>query len=104
MVCYKGKATPIRCRRLLCVCYRSQAWLPTVHEVLQADWHEVWHSPQPPSTRVLCRAVLLSVLMCFFILPPPCLALPAFYHKLPPSVKGIIFSASGQDYGHYRLN
>ena len=26
----------------------SQLWLPTVQLVLQADWQEVWHSPQPP--------------------------------------------------------
>jgi len=26
----------------------SQSWLATVQEVLQADWQEVWHSPQPP--------------------------------------------------------
>ena len=23
-------------------------WLPTVHDVLQADWHEAWHLPHPP--------------------------------------------------------
>jgi len=26
----------------------SHFWFATVHEVLQADWQEVWHSPQPP--------------------------------------------------------
>jgi hypothetical protein len=26
----------------------SQLWLMTPQEVLQADWQEVWHSPQPP--------------------------------------------------------
>ena len=26
----------------------SHFWLATVQEVLQADWQEVWHSPQPP--------------------------------------------------------
>jgi hypothetical protein len=26
----------------------SQLWLITPQEVLQADWQEVWHSPQPP--------------------------------------------------------
>jgi hypothetical protein len=25
----------------------SQAWLPTVQEVLHALWQLVWHSPQP---------------------------------------------------------
>jgi len=26
----------------------SQAWFATVHDVLHADWQDVWHSPQPP--------------------------------------------------------
>jgi hypothetical protein len=26
----------------------SQAWLEMPQLVLQADWQEVWHSPQPP--------------------------------------------------------
>ena len=26
----------------------SQVWLPTVQDVLQADWQDVWHSPHPP--------------------------------------------------------
>jgi hypothetical protein len=26
----------------------SQAWLAMPQLVLQADWQEVWHSPQPP--------------------------------------------------------
>jgi hypothetical protein len=51
--------------------YRSQAWLPTVQEVLQADWQDVWHSPHPPVIKVFLSAVPLRVLMCFFMLPPP---------------------------------
>ena len=26
----------------------SHFWFATPQEVLQADWQEVWHSPQPP--------------------------------------------------------
>jgi len=26
----------------------SHFWLATVQEVLQADWQEAWHFPQPP--------------------------------------------------------
>jgi hypothetical protein len=26
----------------------SHFWFATVQEVLQADWQDVWHSPQPP--------------------------------------------------------
>jgi hypothetical protein len=28
--------------------YFAQAWFPTVQDVLQADWQDAWHSPQPP--------------------------------------------------------
>ena len=48
---------------LLC----SQTWLPTVQEVLQADWQEAGHSPQPPVRRVLFNIVLLTVLICLRI-------------------------------------
>lgn len=45
----------------------SQTWLPTVQEVLQADWQEAGHSPQPPVRRVLFSIALLTVLMCLRI-------------------------------------
>lgn len=45
----------------------SQTWLPTVQEVLQADWQEAGHSPQPPVRRVLLSIALLTVLICFLI-------------------------------------
>lgn len=45
----------------------SQTWLPTVQEVLQADWQEAGHSPQPPVRRVLFSIALLTVLICFLI-------------------------------------
>ena len=50
----------------------SQLWLPTVQEVLHADWQEVWHSPQPPFFTVFCNLFVFKVLMCFIIemLPP----------------------------------
>jgi hypothetical protein len=39
--------------------------LPTVQEVLQADWQEAWHCPQPP---VLIESEgLLIVLICFVL-------------------------------------
>ena len=43
----------------------SQLWLPTVQDVLHADWHEVWHSPQPPLTTVLFKVLLVKVLILF---------------------------------------
>ena len=48
---------------LLC----SQTWLPTVQEVLQADWQEAGHSPQPPVRRVFFSIALLTVWICFLM-------------------------------------
>jgi hypothetical protein len=42
----------------------SQDWFDTVQEVLQADWHEARHFPQPPLSAPPLRDV--TVLMCFF--------------------------------------
>ena len=46
--------------------------------VLHADWHEVWHSPQPPLLTVFLSIVVLSVLICFIVV-------------YPPSIKQVIF-------------
>ena len=35
----------------------------TPQEVLQADWQEVWHSPQPPVTTLLVRSRVAIVLI-----------------------------------------
>jgi hypothetical protein len=43
----------------------SHFWLATVQEVLQADWQEVWHSPQPPLQALSFKDALFKVLMCF---------------------------------------
>jgi len=48
----------------------SHFWLATVQLVLQADWHDVWHLPQPPLAAVSLRLALLTVLMCFIKTPP----------------------------------
>ena len=45
----------------------SQTWLPTVQEVLHADWQDAGHSPQPPVLKVLLSIALFTVVMCFFI-------------------------------------
>ena len=45
--------------------YFSHFWLATVQDVLQADWQEAWHSPQPPLAAVSFRLALLMVLTCF---------------------------------------
>ena len=48
----------------------SQVWFPTVQDVLQADWQDVWHSPQPPFFRVFCKDFVFRVLICFIMWPP----------------------------------
>ena len=45
----------------------SQLWFPTVQEVLQADWQDVWHSPQPPFFIVSFRFFVVNVLILFTI-------------------------------------
>ena len=39
----------------------SHFWFATVQEVLQADWQEVWHSPQPPLAALAFRVAPLRV-------------------------------------------
>ena len=56
----------------------SQTWLPTVQEVLQADWQEAGHSPQPPVRRVFFSIALLTVVVCFLIVNPS-----SYYNRLP---------------------
>ena len=41
----------------------SHFWFATPQEVLQADWQEVWHSPQPPVTALLVRSRVAIVLI-----------------------------------------
>jgi len=43
----------------------SQDWLAIPQLVLQADWQEVWHSPQPPFFALSQRSRVSMVLMCF---------------------------------------
>ena len=43
--------------------YFAQTWSPTVQEVLQADWQDAWHSPQPPVCTVLCSEALFTVVI-----------------------------------------
>lgn len=45
----------------------SQTWLPTVHDVLHADWHDAAHSPQPPAVTVFWAEAAMTVLICFDI-------------------------------------
>jgi hypothetical protein len=48
----------------------SHFWLATVHEVLQADWHDAWHSPHPISDGFCLKTGSFIVLMCFIGKPP----------------------------------
>lgn len=42
-------------------------WLATVHEVLQADWHDAWHSPHPVPALALMQG-FCTVVMCFMLI------------------------------------
>lgn len=43
----------------------SHFWFATEQEVLLADWHDVWHSPQPPFLADSQRLRELKVLILF---------------------------------------
>jgi hypothetical protein len=45
----------------------SHFWLATPQLVLQADWQEVWHSPQPPFFALSHRLRVSRVLIRFII-------------------------------------
>ena len=45
----------------------SHFWLATPQEVLQADWQEVWHSPQPPFLTVSVIFLVSIVLILLII-------------------------------------
>ena len=45
----------------------SHGWLVTPHDVLQADWQDVWHSPQPPSFRLFVKSRVLIVIILFIM-------------------------------------
>jgi len=47
--------------------YFSHFWLATPQLVLQADWQEVWHSPQPPFLALAHRLRVSRVLILFMI-------------------------------------
>ena len=46
----------------------SHCWLATPQDVLQADWQEVWHSPQPPLFTVFTISFVSTVLILFMTL------------------------------------
>ena len=54
-----GPAAFFVCNYLL-----SQVWLAMPQLVLQADWQEVWHSPQPPFLALSHRLRVSMVTIC----------------------------------------
>ena len=48
----------------------SQDWLATVTDVLQADWQDAWHLPQPPPSTVSLSNFVFTVLICFMQTTP----------------------------------
>ena len=53
----------LSCNYLLSFLF-SQAWFAIPQLVLQADWQEVWHSPQPPFLALSQRLRVPMVLIC----------------------------------------
>ena len=56
------------CRRSLCSVSDylssllfSHCWFAMPQDVLQADWQEVWHSPQPPAFTDFAKSLVSSV-------------------------------------------
>ena len=45
----------------------SHFWFATPQEVLQADWQEVWHSPQPPFFLLSLRSRVFKVVILFIV-------------------------------------
>ena len=70
----------------------SHFWLAIPQLVLQADWQEVWHSPQPPFFALSQRLRVSTVLICFievflhrfsmFIISYDKLLVNSFSHKI----------------------
>ena len=48
-------------------CLLSHCWLAIPQLVLHADWHDVWHSPQPPFLAELQRFFVSIVLIRFMV-------------------------------------
>lgn len=38
-----------------------------LNKSVQADWQEVWHSPQPPFFTVFCSFLVFKVFTCFMV-------------------------------------
>lgn len=59
----------------------SHFWLATPQEVLQADWQEVWHSPQPPFSTLFAKSRVSRVLILFIFQSPLTILLLIIYTK-----------------------
>ena len=64
------KRRPSGRRLALFAYFCSHFWLATPQEVLQADWQEVWHSPQPPVCTLCFRSRVSRVLIRSIIISP----------------------------------
>jgi len=51
-----------------CSALFSHGWFATPQEVLQADWQEVWHSPQPPFSVLILRVSIVTILFISVLL------------------------------------
>lgn len=65
--------------------YLAHTWLPTVQEVLHADWQDTLHWPQPPVLELSCSLGAAIVKICLLNGLPPCSSKisQTLYHNLP---------------------
>ena len=61
----------------------SHCWLAMPQLVLQADWQEVWHSPQPPFLALSQRLRVFRVLICFMVIS----SIPQISTRILPYVR-----------------
>jgi len=77
---------------ILCTYYSSvfsHCWLAIPQLVLQADWQDVWHSPQPPFFALSQRLRVSIVLICVMITTSIKIFCRKYYHTIPIKVNDL---------------
>ena len=86
----------------------SHFWLAMPQEVLQADWQEVWHSPQPPFFALSQRLRVSIVLICFIVNIPPNFYSINYTTNISASqhfiIKNLLFVVAVIALGHVRVS
>jgi hypothetical protein len=64
-------------------------WLATVQDVLQADWQEAWHSPQPVAPPDAMQG-FWKTLICFILSNNLRIAFPHYYTREVKSLQAFV--------------